>query len=92
MRFFALLNFQHVMAVVFPTLLFMVMFFVGLGYMHFHTKDAEHRKKAVTHVFPDGIEDRDAPYPLFMVLTIVGVFIWGILYIALHGYLGVKIS
>ncbi|MFH1981510.1 MAG: hypothetical protein ABIL58_06690 [Pseudomonadota bacterium] len=92
MRLFALLNFQHVMGVVFPTLVFMVIFFIGLGYMHFRTKDAEHRKTAITHVFPDGIEDRDAPFPLFMVLIIVGVFIWAVLYITLHGALGVKIS
>lgn len=92
MRFFALLNFQHLMAVVFPTLLFMVVFFTGLGYVHFRTKNAERRKNAITHVFADGIEDRDAPFPLFMVLVIVGVIIWAILYITLHGVLGVKIS
>jgi hypothetical protein len=92
MRFFALLNFQHVMAVVFPTLLFMVVFAVGLGYMHFHTKDAEDRKRAITYEFPDGIQDRNAPFPLIMVLIIVGVVVWSFLYITLHGLLGVKIS
>lgn len=92
MRFFHLLNFQHVMAVVFPTLLFMVVFIIGLGYVHLRTKDSETRKNTITYVFPDGIEDRNAPFPFIMTLIIIGVFVWAVLYITLHGVLGVKIS
>jgi hypothetical protein len=91
MRLFALLNFQDVMAYLFPGLIFMVVFGVGLAYSHLHTQDAETRKKAVINRYADGIEDRNAPYPLFMMLIIAGAVVWGFFYILMHGLLGVKI-
>jgi hypothetical protein len=91
MRFFELLNFQHTMAWLFPTLIFMVVFGVGLAYAHLNGKDAAARKKRITGHYADGLEDRDAPYPLIMMLIIAGVFIWGFFYIVMHGVLGVKI-
>ena len=92
MRFFALLNFQHLMAVIFPTLLFMVVFGVGLAFSHLRGDRDELRTKAVTERFADGIEGRNAPFPLFMILVIAGVLVWGFFYIVMHGVLGVKIS
>lgn len=91
MRLFALLNFQHVMGYLFCGLIFMVVFGVGLAYSHLHTQDAELRKKQIINRFADGIEDRDAPYPLVMMLIIAGAVIWGFFYILMHGLLGVKI-
>lgn len=91
MRFFALFNFQHIMAYLFPTLVFMVVFGVGLAYAHLHSKDAEERKTKIIKRFAEGIEDRDAPYPLVMILIIAGAVIWGFFYILMHGLLGVKI-
>jgi hypothetical protein len=91
MRFFELLNFQHLMGVLFPTLLFMLLFVIGLGFMHFRTKDAEARKTAITHEYPTGIRERNGPVPLIMVLTILGTFLWAFFYILMHGVLGVKI-
>jgi hypothetical protein len=91
MRFFELLNFQHIMAYLFPTLLFMVVFGLALAYTHLNTSDAQQRKTQIVGRFVDGIEDRDAPFPLAMMLIIAGVFIWGFLYILMHGLLGVKI-
>ena len=91
MRFFELLNFQHTMAWLFPTLLFMVVFGVGLAFVHLRGKDSEARKKAITGRYADGIEERNAPYPLVMMLIIAGTFIWGFFYIVMHGVLGVKI-
>jgi len=91
MRYFELLNFQHVMAYLFPTLIFMVVFGVGLAYAHLHTKDAEERKTKILGRFADGIEDRNAPYPLVMMLLIAGAVIWGFFYILMHGLLGVRI-
>ena len=44
MRFFELLNFQHTMAWLFPTLVFMVVFGVGLAFSHLHGKNSEARK------------------------------------------------
>jgi hypothetical protein len=91
MRLFALLNFQDVMAYLFPGLIFMVIFWVGLTYRHLHTRDSEARKKTIIKRYADGIEDRDAPYPLFMMLIIGGAVVWGFFYILMHGLLGVKI-
>ena len=91
MRFFQLLNFQHTMAYLFPSLLFMVVFGLGLAYTHLNTSDAQARKTKIVGRFADGITDRDAPFPLAMMLIIAGVFIWGFLYILMHGMLGVKI-
>jgi hypothetical protein len=91
MRLFALLNFQQVMGFIFCGWLFMVVFGVGLAYAHLHTKDADQRKTEIVKRFADGIEDRNAPYPLVMILIITGAVIWGFLYILMHGLLGVKI-
>jgi hypothetical protein len=92
MRYFALLNFQHLMAVIFPTMLFIVVFGVALAFSHFHGKDDAARQQTITGHFAEGIEDRNAPFPLFMILIIVGVLIWGFFYIVMNGILGVKIS
>lgn len=91
MRLFALLNFQHIMAYLFPALLFMVVFGLALAYAHVHTGDAEKRKTEIIGRFADDIKDRDAPFPLAMMLIIAGVFIWGFFYILMHGMLGEKI-
>ena len=91
MRFFELLNFQHVMGYLFAGWLFMVVFGVGLAFNHFRGKDAEQRMTAITGRYPDGIEERDAPYPLVMILIIAGAVLWGFFYILMHGLLGVKI-
>jgi hypothetical protein len=91
MRFFALLNFQHIILYVFPTLVFIVLFGLALGYSHVRRKDSEERKKAILYLFPDGIEGRNAPFPLVLVLTIVGTLIWAFFYILMIGVLEVKI-
>ena len=91
MRFFELLNFQHTMAWIFPTLIFMVIFGVGLAFAHLRGKNSEERQKRITGRFADGIEERDAPYPLIMILIIAGTLIWVFFYIVMHGVLGVKI-
>jgi hypothetical protein len=92
MRYFALLNFQHLMAVIFSALLFMVVFGVGLAFSHFRGKDDAARQQTITGRYADGLEDRDAPFPLFMILIIAGVLVWGFFYIVMHGVYGVKIS
>ncbi len=91
MRWFALLNFQHLIAALFPTLLFMVIFGVGLAFMHLKTKDSDARQTAITGQFADDIRERNAPFPLIMILTVAGTFLWGFFYIVMHGLLGVKI-
>ena len=91
MRFFDLLNLQHVAAYIFLTLLFIVLFGLGLAYSHLHSEDAERRKTEIVGSYLGGIKDRDAPYPLVMTLIIAGAVIWGVFYIMIHGMLGVKI-
>ena len=91
MRLFALLNFQHVMGYVFAGLLFMLMFGLALSYAHFRSEDSSRRMTEITGRFREGIEDRNAPYPLFMILVIAGVVIWGFFYILMHGLMMVKI-
>jgi hypothetical protein len=75
----------------FPTLIFIVMFGLALAYSHLKSDDAEERKKKIIYRFPEGIEDRNAPFPLFMTLTIAGSVIWVFFYILVTGLLGVKI-
>ena len=91
MRLFGLSNFQDIVLYFFPALIFMILFGVGLAYARFHSKDDERREKTIIYRYPAGIEDRDAPFPLFMTLTIVGTVIWAFFYILMHGVLGVKI-
>ena len=91
MRHFDLLNFQHVILYILPTFIFMVIFWLALGYKHLHSRDAEQRKTKITYTFPEGIEDRDAPFPLSMLLIIAGTVIWAFFYILGTGLLGVKI-
>ena len=40
MHYFELRNFQHFMLYLLPTLLFVVLFGIGLSYMHFKDKDS----------------------------------------------------
>ncbi len=91
MRHFNLLNFQHIILYVFPTLIFIVMFGLALAFSHLKSDDAKERKKTIIYRFPEGIEDRNAPFPLFMMLTIAGSVIWVFFYILVTGLLGVKI-
>ena len=91
MRHFNLLNFQHVILYLFPTLVFMVIFGLALGYSHLRGKDTEERKKKIIYRFPEGIEDRDAPFPLSMLLIIAGAIFWAVFYIIGIGFLGVQI-
>lgn len=91
MRLYELLGFQDIMLYLFPALIFIVVFGLLLGYGHFHTRDSEARKARIVERFADGIEGREAPFPLGMALIIAGTVIWGLLYIWFTGTLGVKI-
>ena len=91
MRFFALLNFQHIMLYLFPTLTFILLFGMGLAYSHFNTKDAEERTERIIHTYPEDIEERNAPFPLVLILILAGTLLWAFFYILGHGVWGVKI-
>ena len=91
MRFYYILNLQHVVLFVLPTLVFIILFGMALGYTHFWTPNSERRKKAVVHGYADGLEGRNAPFPLAMVLILIGMVLWAFFYILITGWLEVKI-
>lgn len=91
MRYFQLLNLQHYVIFVFSGLVTVVLVALALGYTHFRRGDSEERLTTITHTYPSGIEERNAPFPLFLILVIVGTVLWGIGYIVAHGMYGVRI-
>jgi len=91
MRFYELLNFQHLMLALFPTLLFIIVFALALGFSYFRREGDAGRERQILYRFPDGIEDRNAPFPLAMILIVLGAVLWGVGYILFTGLLGVKI-
>jgi len=91
MQLFDLLNYQYVVLFFYPTLVFIILFGLYLGYVHFAGGDAERRKSEITYHFPQGIGDRRSPFPLALALTIAGVVLWMFFYILGVGLTGVKI-
>ncbi len=91
MRFFDLLNWQHIMLYLFPTLVFIFLFGMALARSHFRGSDPERNGEKTYHIFPDGVEDRRSPFPLALILIIVGWVIWGFVYILVSGLMGRKI-
>ena len=91
MHFFELRNFQHFVLYVFPALVFIFIFWTALAFAYFRTKDSEEKKKRIIEVFIGEIEGRNAPFPLVLILIIVGTVLWLVLYIFFIGLFGVKI-
>jgi hypothetical protein len=91
MHYFELRNFQHLVLYFFPTLLFVVVFGIGLSRMHFRQKDSEAKMHKIVHSYPGGIQERNAPFPLVLILILFGTILWGLLYIILYGVLGIRI-
>ena len=91
MHYFELRNFQHFMIYVFPTLIFILVFALGLGYAHFHTKNSKSKMNKIVHTYVGGIEERNAPFPIILILILAGTVLWGFLYIILYGVLEVRI-
>ena len=91
MRYFYLLNVQHFVMYLFPALATIVLFIIGLGFYYFRRRDSEERETRIIEEFPGGIQGRNAPFPLVMILILVGTIVWGLAYIVLIGILGVKI-
>jgi hypothetical protein len=91
MRIFDILNIQHVVLYLFPTLAFILIFAAGLGYVFLRRGTSEGRLTRIIEEYPGGIEGRNAPFPLMLTLIIAGTVIWSLLYIVLTGLLKVKI-
>ena len=90
MRFFELVNLRHFILYIFPAAITLLMFAVGLYFAHFRDKDSETRLTRIIHRFPLGIEERDAPFPLFLILVIMGTVIWAVGYILMIGLLEMR--
>ena len=91
MRYFEVLNIQHFVMYLFPAIVFIALFIIALGFYHINRKDSAERESRVIERFPDGIEGRNAPFPLIAYLVLYGTIIWVIAYILLIGGLEVKI-
>jgi hypothetical protein len=91
MRIFEVLNIQHFVMYLFPTLAFILVFAAGLGYLYVRRQGSEERLTRIIERYPAGIEGRNAPFPLVVTLIIAGTVVWCLLYILLTGLLKVKI-
>ena len=91
MRFFELLNYQHMYVSILVALIFMVLFGVGLSFMPLvYPKTGETGTKE-PHTFNDNIEEGEGPFPLIIALIIIGTFSWGLFYILYYGFSEVKL-
>lgn len=91
MRYFDLLNFQHVTLYLFPAVAAILVFAVGLGFYYLRRADSTERETAIVEEFPGGIQGRNAPFPLVVILIIAGTVVWALAYIVAIGLLGVRI-
>jgi hypothetical protein len=91
MHFFELKNFQDFVSYLFPALTSLLLFTFALGYYYLRRKDSEARKRQIIERFVGGIEGRNAPFPLVLLLIVFGATAWVLLYIVLTGILGRKI-
>jgi hypothetical protein len=86
MRFYELLNFQHVVGSMIIPLIFIILFAVGISFMPLiNSKDKQSEKKVI-QVFNDDIQKAEGPFPLIMALIIAGTVIWGVFYIFYYGF------
>ncbi len=83
-RYFELLNFQHFVLYLLPALTALLVFASALGYMHWRGKE-DGEDDQVHYVFPGGIKEQNKPFPLVLILVIVGTVIWGFGYIIVSG-------
>jgi hypothetical protein len=75
----------------FPAIAFIALFMVGLGFHHINRKNSAERESRIIERYPEGIEGRNAPFPLITYLVVFGTIIWVLAYIILIGVLKVKI-
>ena len=85
MRFFNLLNIQHLVLAVLPALLCVVLVGIALSFSHFRGKDSQERQRRVTGPIRRALKKEMAPFPLFLFLVILGTVLWGFGYILMVG-------
>ena len=86
MRFFELLNLQHVAALIIVTLIFLILFGVALSVMPMSGPRARALTIKVVQRFADGIEKGDGPFPLIISLVIGGTILWALFYILFYRF------
>jgi len=91
MRFYDLLNFQHIVLFLFPALIFILLFGLGLAFVHFRGHYSEERFQKTYYVFPTGIEERRSPFPIVLILIILGTALWAFFYTLGYALLEVKL-
>ena len=91
MRFFELLNNIHVFIYLFPALGFILLLGLALGYSHLRSGNDQKRMQKIVHSYPEGIESRNAPFPLAMTFIIAGTVVWAFFYILFMGMFQVVI-
>ena len=91
MRFFPLEGFRDIILFLFPTLIAIILMYVGWSRSHFRTKDSAEREERIYQRYPEGLEDRNAPFPLILILIIAGFVLWAVFYMLGIAILGVKI-
>jgi hypothetical protein len=91
MRFFELVNIQQFVLYLWPAWVFILVFAAGLSFAHFRTPKSDKKMTHIIEKYPGGIEGRNAPFPLVLVMIIIGTVIWSLGYIFFIGLLGVKI-
>ena len=91
MHFFVLRDIHHFILYLLPAVLGVLIFAIGLARIHFRREDDDVRMQEVHTTYVGGIEERNAPFPLVLILIIGGAVVWGMLYIIFYGVLGVKI-
>ena len=91
MHYFPLRDIQHFILYFFPAFLTVFLIGIGLAFTHFRTKRSEENKDEIYHEYNEGIQDKNGPFPLILILTIAGTVIWAIFYILAIGLMEVRI-
>jgi len=91
MHYFELRNLQHFILYLLLAVLGIIVLAVSLSGTYFRSKDSEKRMQDVHTTYVDGIEEREAPFPLTLILIIAGTLLWAFLYIIYYGVLEVKL-
>ncbi len=91
MRFFELLQLQHVSALIILAIVFLVLFGIGLAYVPTIKPDEDKDSDSHLQRFADGITKANGPYPLIVSLIIAGTFLWAFLYTLFYGISKVRL-
>jgi hypothetical protein len=90
-RLFTILNYQNIVLYLFPSLIFLILLGLGIGYAHFGGVGGEDWKKVRYNIYAGEIEERRSPWPVVLLLIIFGTILWGIFYTWGIGYFVVRI-